>query len=81
MLKTASTSVGSRLCDAYEYHYMRKLSKEIYSFYKARPFIPSPRVIDLFDVKCMQKVADDIALFGKDAQCLHSKVINLLDIM
>lgn len=81
MLKTASTNVSSRLYGAYEYHYARKLIKEVHNFYRSRPFIPSPRTIDLLDVRCMQKVADDIALFGKDAQYLHSKVINLLDII
>jgi hypothetical protein len=81
MLKTASTSISSRLCDAYEYRYTKKLLREIHSFYRSRPFIPSPRTIDLLDVRCMQKVADDIALFGKDAQYLHNKVINLLDII
>ena len=80
-LEFLTMSIDAYLNETYEDRYMKKLSKEINDFYKAVLFVPAPSFIDLFDIDRVKRIADDIALFGKDAQSLHNKVIGLLDII
>jgi hypothetical protein len=77
-LDFVTMSIDAYLNDTYEIRYMKKLVKEIELFYSNTSFIPAPSIIDLFDRDCVKRVADDIALFGKDAQELHNKVIEYL---
>ena len=77
MLQTVLTAL-SFMDEPYDIKYMRKLTKQIEDFYRASKFLPSPNVINLFDPKCAQRIADDLAVFGKNAQELHSKVIEFL---
>lgn len=77
-LDFVTMSINAYLDETYEYRYMKKLVKEVETFYKNALFVPAPSIIDLFDRDCVKRVADDIALFGKDAQDLHNKVIELL---
>lgn len=80
MLQTVLTAL-SFMDEPYETKYLRKLTKQIEGFYRAAKFLPAPSIINLFDTQCVQRIADDIAVFGKNSQELHSKVINLLYII
>jgi hypothetical protein len=51
------------------------LTQRIIQFYRQNPFIPAPR-INLSNPSCIKRIADDITLFGKDAQ-LYTEIKKL----
>jgi hypothetical protein len=77
MLQTVLTAL-SFIDEPYESKYVRKLTKQIEDFYRATKFIPAPNMINLFDARCVQRVADDLTVFGKNSQELRNKVIEFL---
>jgi hypothetical protein len=77
MLQTVLTAL-SFIDEPYESRYVRKLTKQIEDFYMTAKFIPAPNTVNLFDVKCVRRVIDDLTVFGKNSQKLRNKVIEFL---
>lgn len=44
----------------------RQLTKRVEQFYQNATFIPAPSKINLYDAECVARIANDIALLGKD---------------
>lgn len=44
---------------------MRKLEKQVGQFYKEMLFVPAPTPIDLYNPECVERIIDDITLFGE----------------
>jgi hypothetical protein len=72
MLKTES------FARSYGYKHIKKLEKQVEQFYYDAKFIPAPRVIDLLDIECILRVAEDLTVFGKRQCELRDKIIELL---
>ena len=52
--------------------YIKKLTKKVVDFYNKTVFIPAPNCINLNDRKCIMRVIDDIAVFGKDRELVQN---------
>ena len=44
----------------------RQITKKVEQFYQSTKFIPAPKEINLHDADCVARIANDIALLGKD---------------
>jgi hypothetical protein len=51
----------------------RQLTKRVEHFYQEASFIPAPSKINLYDADCVARIANDIALLGKD-KALKEKI-------
>lgn len=58
---------------------MRRLTKQVIKFYKGATFMPAPSVINLYDIECLKRVADDLALISNDVE-LRNKIIKLKEV-
>lgn len=84
MLKTVSTAyllkTDCREClvSILKVRRIKKLTKQVDDFYKEAKFIPRPSIINLYNVNCITRIADDLSLFGNDKMELRNKIIKLL---
>ena len=46
----------------------RQITKKVEHFYQSAKCIPAPSIIDLQDAECVARIANDIALLGKDKE-------------
>ena len=44
---------------------MRQLEKQVEQFYREMFFVPAPTPINLYDTECVERIIDDITLFGE----------------
>jgi hypothetical protein len=49
----------------------KKLHKQIKKFYAETLFVPAPSIIDLYDPECIERIIDDITLFGTNKNLIE----------
>jgi hypothetical protein len=50
---------------------MRQLEKQVEQFYREMFFVPAPNTINLYDTECIERIIDDITLFGADKNLIQ----------
>ena len=50
---------------------MRQLTNKVEKFYKETMFVPAPAIINLYDTECIERIIDDITLFGADKNLIE----------